>query len=36
MQSLKLILDAFRGVILCSQKYGFVITAILVMAGRFT
>lgn len=34
MQTIKLILDAIRGVIICSFKYGFVFTAIIMM-GRF-
>ena len=35
MQTIKLIFDAIRGVVICSKEYGFVITAILVMARRF-
>lgn len=35
MHTIKLILDAFRGIILCSQEYGFIIT-IFLMVGGFT
>ena len=34
--TLKLALDAIRGVILCLNSYGFVMTVFLVVAGRFT
>lgn len=36
MQTIKLIIDALKGVIVCSHQYGVVFTAIIMMAGRFS
>lgn len=36
MQTIKLILDALKGIIICARQNGIVFTAIIVMAGRFT
>jgi len=36
MQTIKLILDALKGIILCARQHGVLFTAIIVMAGRFS